>query len=74
MVLPSFHIQTISETINHLNSVRGLDKSKTGITVSERFNPVGIWCQNDVVLTSSRRIDVNTTYFLRHIPTGNVNS
>ena len=25
--------------------------------------PVGIWCQNDVDATSSRRIDVNTTSF-----------
>ena len=31
------------------------------------YTPAGIWSQNDVV---SRRIDVNKTSFLRHVPTG----
>ena len=29
--------------------------------------PGGLWCQNDV---ASRRIDVNTTSYLRHVPAG----
>ena len=32
--------------------------------------PVGIWCQNDVVSTSMRRTDVNTTSFHVMCPLG----
>ena len=28
--------------------------------------PVGIWCQNDVVITSMRRDDVASTFIRRH--------
>ena len=31
--------------------------------------PVGIWCQNDVVLTSMRRDDVASTSIQRHFDT-----
>ena len=30
--------------------------------------PVGVWFQNDVVSTSMRRDDINTTSFLRRMP------
>ena len=32
----------------------------------ERNNPVGIWCQNDVVCTSMRRDDGASTWIRRH--------
>ena len=32
-------------------------------------NPVGIWCQNDVVSTSMRRDHVASTLIRRHFPT-----
>ena len=46
--------------------------------VKLRNFPAGIWCQNDVlsmlmrrdVTRISRRIDINTTSFLRHVPAG----
>ena len=34
-----------------------------------RYHPAGIWCQNDVVLTSMRRDDVASTLFRRHFHT-----
>ena len=57
---------------------------KTESMRDPRQNPVGIWCQNDVVSTSmrrddvastlirrqSRRIDVDTTSFWHQMPTG----
>ena len=33
------------------------------------FSPAGIWCQNDVVLTSMRRDDVASTLIRRHFHT-----
>ena len=39
-----------------------------GLGNSKGSNPVGIWCRRCDV---SRRIDVDTTSFLRHVPSGN---
>ena len=37
--------------------------------VVKELNPVGIWCQNDVVLTSMRRHHVASTSIRRHFGT-----
>ena len=39
------------------------------VTTVIKVNPEGIWCQNDVILTSMRRDDVASTLIRRHFGT-----
>ena len=72
-IAPLCNLITFSPCTQHVWSL-AKTKLKSSQTASFHRLPIGLivpkWRRIDVDATSSRRIDVNTTSFLRHVPAG----